>query len=102
MAEVHQNSAQQIPSSPTRWVTGEWVVGCVTDAPNEVEWAGLGKVQLACFHKCSALVSILDKLVHVRRENDVVPMSFPALLVEAGNRSAESLLYGGIGNGADA
>ena len=78
------------------------MVGCVADAPNEVVWAGLGKVQLACFRECSAQVWILDELVPVRRENYVVPMAFPAFLVEAGNGSAESLLYGGVGDGADA
>ena len=56
LADVHQNSAQQIPSSPTRWIASEWVGGCVADAPNEVVWAGLNKVQLACFHECSAQV----------------------------------------------
>ena len=57
---------------------------------------------MARFHERSSQVWILLDLVHVHRENDVIPMSLPLFLVEAGNGSAKSLLYGGVGDGADA
>ena len=43
-----------------------------------------------------------QEFVHVGRESDVVAVSFPAILGEAGYGSSKGFLYGRIRGGADA
>ena len=78
------------------------MVGFVANTPDEVVWAGLGKMMLARCNQRSWHIRVLREFGHVCLENDVVAVSFPALLVEAGDGSFKSFSYGSIGGSAAA
>ena len=78
------------------------MVGPVADAPDEVERADLGNVLLAHCRQHALKIRVLAELAKVGIEDDVVTVSLPTLLVEAGYDSPNSVSFGGVRGGSDA
>lgn len=78
------------------------MVGFKADAPDEVVWAGLGKVLGAGGREGLSQARVAPILVPVGGVDDAVTVSFPAILIETGDGSTKGFLCGRVGSGADA
>ena len=78
------------------------MVGSVVDARDEVVRADLSDVLLTSCRERLLQTRVLTELAEVGVGDDVVAVSLPTLLVEAGHGASKRVLVGGVRGGSDA